>query len=176
MSDLVFLFLISTYFDLSLTAARYIFMENDAAIINQLEDIAKRHVKMLQYHLRTHVHNLNCGVSDTPSTLLTTDVAQVLGYGIGWAKDLLWSLAVGNQSRDYHVYKVLGMSNLTTEEIVNDVLALAVLATVELSMSGLLFLHPANFPDRHSLCACCQLLPRARQRALQEEDCRGSSE
>lgn len=113
-------------------------MENDAAIINQLEDTAKRHVKMLQYHLRTHVHNLKSGVRDTASTLLTTDVAQVLGYGIGWAKDLLWSLAVGNQSRDYHVYKVLGMSCLTTEEVVNDVLALAVLATAELSMSGLL--------------------------------------
>ena len=50
-------------------------MENDAAIINQLEDTAKRHVKMLQYHLRTHVHNLKSGVRDTASTLLTTDVA-----------------------------------------------------------------------------------------------------
>ena len=137
-------------------------MENDAAMINQLEDTAKRYVKMLQYHLRTHVDSLNSGVRDTASTLLTTNVPQTLGYGIGWAKDLLWSLAVGNQSRDHHVYKVLAMSGLTTEEIVNDVLALAVLATVELSMSGLRFLCPSDFPNRHSLCACCQLLPRAR--------------
>lgn len=61
--------------DFSLNAARYIFMENDAAIINQLEDTAKRNVKMLQYHLRTHAHSLNSGVRDSVSTrlLLTTD-------------------------------------------------------------------------------------------------------
>lgn len=58
---------------------------------------------------------------------------------IGWAQDLLWSLAVGNHPREYPIYKVLAMSGMTNEEIVNDVLALAVLATVELSMSGLPF-------------------------------------
>ena len=55
---------------LSFNVARYIFMENDAAIINQLEDTAKRHVRMLQYHLRTHAHSLNSGVRDSASTLL----------------------------------------------------------------------------------------------------------
>lgn len=151
-------------------------MENDAAMINQLEDTAKQHVRMLQYHIRTHVLSLSAGVRDTAPTLLTTNVQQTLGYGIGWAKDQLWSLAVGNQSRDRHVYKLLAMSGLTTEETVNDVLALAVLATAELSMSELLLLHLLILPNRNSLCACCQLLPRARQRAIQEEGCGGGSE
>lgn len=55
------------------------------------------------------------------------------------------------------------MSGMTNEEIVNDVLALAVLATVELSMSGLLFLFSMGRSNSHSLCARCQLLPRGRQ-------------
>jgi len=114
---------------------------------------------MLQYHLRMHVDSLDSGVRGTASTLLTTNVKQTLGSGIGWVKDLLWSLAIGNQSRDYHVYKVLAMSGLTKEEIINDVLALAVLATVELSMSELPSLLPLDRPNRHSLCARCQLLP-----------------
>jgi linoleate 10R-lipoxygenase len=59
-----------SFCDSSFNAARYIFMENDAAIINQLEDTAKRHVRMLQYHLRTHVHSINSGVRVSTSTLL----------------------------------------------------------------------------------------------------------
>jgi hypothetical protein len=89
----------------------------------------------------------------------TANVLKILGYGIGWIKDLLWSLAVGNQSRDYHVYKVLGVSGLPKEDIVNDVLALAVLATVELSMSWLLFVLSLDYPDHRSLRARRQLLP-----------------
>ena len=100
----------------------------------------------------------------------------MLGYGIGWVKDLFWSLAVGSESHDYHVYKVLAMSGLRKEEIVNDVLALAVLATVELSMSELLPLLLSDCVDRRSLRARRQLLPRGRQRAFQEEDYRGSAE
>ncbi len=144
--------------DLSFTAARYIFRENDAARINQLEDTAKWHVRVLQYHLRTCARKISNGVCGSASTLLLPTVQQVLGV-----EDLLWSLAVGNRPREYHIYKVLSMSCLTNEEIVNDVLALAVLATVELSMSGLLIFFYLSFPICHSFCACRQLLPRGRQ-------------
>jgi hypothetical protein len=150
-------------------------MENDPATINQLEAIAKRNVKMLQYHLRPHGGSLNSGVRELASTLLHADVPQVLGHGIGWAKDLLWSLAVGTQSREYHVYKVLAMSCLTEEETVNDVLALAVLATAELSMSEY-FSFFRYCPDCCSLRARCQLLSGARQQEVQGEDRRGSAE
>ena len=72
--------------DLLLTAARYIFMENDPAVINQLEDIAKRHVRMLKYHLRTHVDSLNSGVCDAFSSLLLLTSRSCSGTGSDGSK------------------------------------------------------------------------------------------
>jgi len=66
--------------------ARYIFMENDAAIINQLEDAAKRDVGMLQYHLRTHAHSLKSGVRVSASALLLLTCRRRPGTRSGGSK------------------------------------------------------------------------------------------
>jgi len=105
----------------------YIFLEHDPARSMQLRDSARKHVKMFQYHMRTHLRGIG-------------------GSGIfglaGYIKDALWNVAVGSRPPSDHFYRVMNTLGLSEQELVNDVLAVSILASVELSH---MLVHIVNF-------------------------------
>jgi len=120
----------------------YIFLELDPARSMHLRENARKHVKTFQYHMRTHLRGIGH--------------SGIFGFA-GYIKDALWHAAVGTRPASDHFYQVMNTVGLSEQELVNDVLAVATLATVELSH---MLVHIVNFYLKKSNAAYCDHLKK----------------